>query len=58
MTTAAEQNARYLAEPRQCVDCGGTPDAGRLRCTDCHAEWMASQGITRPFVIEIVDWSQ
>lgn len=31
-----EQKDRYLAEPRQCIDCGGRPSAGRPRCDGCH----------------------
>lgn len=34
--TADEATARYLANPRECTDCGGVPDAGRLRCEACH----------------------
>ncbi|QDF19360.1 hypothetical protein SEA_CRACKLEWINK_74 [Mycobacterium phage Cracklewink] len=34
-----EQKARYLANPRQCIDCGGKPSAGRPRCDDCHKKW-------------------
>ncbi|WP_396902763.1 hypothetical protein [Mycolicibacterium sp.] len=35
-----EQKARYLADPRQCVDCGGTPSAARPRCDDCHKKLL------------------
>lgn len=30
------RRARYMTNPRQCVDCAGEPDAGRTRCTTCH----------------------
>ena len=30
------QHARYLANPRQCIDCGAKPSAGRPRCARCH----------------------
>ena len=54
MTSTAEQNARYLADPRQCVDCGGHPAAGMPRCYSCHDIWKAAQlPPPPPFVIEI-----
>lgn len=30
------ENARYRANPRQCIDCAGPPSAGRPRCNTCH----------------------
>lgn len=33
---APDRHARYLANPRECVDCGGVPAAGMPRCGDCH----------------------
>ena len=30
------RRARYLSNPRLCVDCAGTPLAGHTRCGDCH----------------------
>lgn len=39
----ADSHARYLANPRQCIDCGGVPSAGRPRCADCHQDYMRGQ---------------
>lgn len=54
MTTTAEQTARYLADPRQCIDCAGRPAAGMPRCYSCHDNWKAGQLLPPPpFVIQI-----
>jgi hypothetical protein len=44
-----EQKARYLANPRQCVDCGGKPAAGMPRCYGCHPLYLnrLAQGLPR-----------
>lgn len=39
----AESHARYLANPRQCIACGGKPSAGRPRCGTCHQEYVRGQ---------------
>lgn len=52
-----EQNRRYTATPRQCVDCGGPPSAGRPRCDTCHhlhANRPRPPDPNGPFVIELI----
>ncbi len=36
-----EQTANYLANPRRCIDCGGDPIAGHLRCQPCQFTYAA-----------------
>lgn len=41
--TPDEQNARYLANPRQCIQCAGPPAAGMPRCLTCHHKHIHCQ---------------